>query len=97
MASEAPSSCPVCTHSATVTDWRPRLDWLVVEGCPCGGFFVWAPLIDGLRRLSAAERSDLAATIQGFRAMNHEPWLTSADGGIFGRPVILTERPDRPS
>jgi hypothetical protein len=98
MGSEARGSCPVCTGAATVTDWRPRLEWVVVEGCACGGFSVWAPLLeDRLRRLSPAERADLAATIQGFRAMNHEAWVTSADGGIFGRLVILTRRPERPS
>jgi hypothetical protein len=81
-----------------VTDWGPRLDWIVIEGCSCGGFFVWARLLEWrLPRLGRTERSDLVASIQGFRAMGQEPWVTTADGGIFGRLVILTERPDRPT
>jgi hypothetical protein len=32
LTSEA-GSCPVCGHRATVTDWHPGLDWVVVEGC----------------------------------------------------------------
>ena len=28
---------------ATGTDWRPRLEWAAVEGCPCGGFLVHRP------------------------------------------------------
>lgn len=96
MALEAADSCPICDHPATVTDWRPRLDWVAVEDCPCGGFFVWARLLEWrLPRLSPTARLELAADIPRFRAMNSEAWLTTADGGVFGPVVILTQRPDR--
>jgi hypothetical protein len=96
MARETPGSCPICNHAASVTDWRPRLDWVAVEDCPCGGFFVWARLLElRLPRLSPTERVALAADIPRFRAMNKEAWLTTANEGVFGPVVILTQRPDR--
>src|SRR5262249_625246 len=39
-------SCPVCRGSATLTDWRPALEWMSVEDCRCRGFFVWTRLLD---------------------------------------------------
>jgi hypothetical protein len=53
-----PLRCPVCEGPATLTDWRPRLDWMAVEDCPCGGFFVWTPLLDEgrLARLAPEDR-----------------------------------------
>src|SRR5438093_972836 len=30
--------CPFCGGPATLTDWRPGLEWMVVEGCRCHGF-----------------------------------------------------------
>src|SRR5262245_59263323 len=27
--------CPVCGVTATLTDWRPDMEWMAVEGCPC--------------------------------------------------------------
>jgi hypothetical protein len=80
-----------------MVDWRPTLSWLVIEDCSCGGFFVAADALEWrLPRLTTAARAELSSTIQGFRAMDREAWLTTADGGISGRLVIHTERPDRP-
>jgi hypothetical protein len=91
-------SCPVCRQPATVVDSRPSASWLVVEGCPCGGFFVAAEILEWrLPRLTTAGRMELSATIQGFRAMGREAWLMTADEGISGRLVIRIERPDRPT
>jgi hypothetical protein len=95
----APRSCPVCDHPATLTDWGPHLPWIGVEDCACSGFFVWAPLLDWrLPRLDRAEREALAANIRSVRAMGREAWLTCAEPDrLFGRLVILAERPDRPT
>ena len=76
-------------------DSRSGGGWFRVEGCTCGGFEVAAVALEWrLPRLSAAERSDLGATIQGFRAMGRAAWLTTVDGGISGRLVIRTRRPN---
>jgi hypothetical protein len=64
METTANRACPVCDYPATVTDWRPVARWLAVEDCPCGGFFLWKPLVD--RRLPALRdgvRDDLATWI----------------------------------
>ena len=90
--------CPVCQEPARVIDWRPGADWLAIDGCPCRGFFVTGAALDGrLPSLTPLEREELAARIQGFRAMDREAWLTTADGARDGRLVILIERPDRPT
>jgi hypothetical protein len=91
-------TCPLCSHPATVTDWRPRLDWITVEGCPCGGFFVEARILEGrVPGLTAADRVDFAVRVRVFRAMGHEAWWTTLDGTETGPLVIRGERPDRPT
>jgi hypothetical protein len=89
--------CPICGLPAIVTDWRPRLEWIVVEDCSCGGFFLWTGLPqDRLANLSAADRDDLAARIRKFRAMGHEVWGATTDGTPHGPLVVRTARPDWP-
>jgi hypothetical protein len=89
-------TCPVCGQSATVTDWRPSIDWVAVEGCSCRGFFVWAGVYEGrLATLSDGDRLDLAIRIRKFRAMGHEAWCTTIDGTPKGTILVRTERPDR--
>jgi hypothetical protein len=39
-------ACPLCGDPATIVDWRPSVDWVVVEDCPCDGFFIRAGLLD---------------------------------------------------
>jgi hypothetical protein len=91
------TACPLCVHSATMTDWRPGAEWIAVEDCPCAGFFVWAPLLtERVRRLAARNRQDLAHRIRAFRAMGHEAWLTTLDGTLTGALVVRTARPSRP-
>ena len=90
-------SCPICRQAATVTDWRPSVDWLVVEGCDCGDFFATASLFETrLPKLLEAERRELGARIRWFRAKGAEAWCTTSDGTQTGQLVILDERPDRP-
>jgi hypothetical protein len=41
MVTAAIASYALCARAATIADWSPVQDWLTVEGCTCGGFFVW--------------------------------------------------------
>jgi hypothetical protein len=93
LAPRSAGTCPLCEHAATITDWRPtHLDWLVVEGCPCGGFFVSAALFEHrLPRLSEAERQTLAARVRWFRAKGVEAWCTTPNGSVDG-PLDIRER-----
>jgi hypothetical protein len=97
MATAVPSPCPVCSRQATVTDWRPTLDWFAVEGCGCGGFFVWVRLLEGrLAGLTLAEREDLTRRVQWLRGRGREAWLVTVDGTLHGELVVRDVRPDRP-
>jgi hypothetical protein len=89
--------CPLCRGPAIVTDWRPGADWVAVEGCPCGGFFVLARVVEQrLPSLSMVDRPGLVRRIRAYRAAGREVWLTTADGDVEGPLVIRTARPDRP-
>jgi hypothetical protein len=91
----ASSTCPLCAYPATLTDWRPEgADWIVVEQCPCAGFFVWAPILERVRTLPVQDRQNLARRVRGYR-LRHEAWLTTTDGTIEGLLVVRTDRPDR--
>ena len=88
--------CPICRHAATVTDWRPSVDWIAVEECSCDGYFVRASVFTGrLPKLSAADRRELALRIREFRGMGHEAWCLTTDGTVDGPLLVRTERPDR--
>src|SRR5262245_28430387 len=88
--------CPICRYPATVTDWRPRVDWIAVEECRCNGFFALASVFEGrLPKLNAAERRDLSLRILKFRGMGLEAWCTTIDGTVDGPLLVRTERPDR--
>jgi hypothetical protein len=90
--------CPVCGGPATLTDWRPRLDWMAVEDCPCRGFFAWTPLLDEgrLTRLTREDRAILSQRVRHHRATESEAWLTTRDGTVMGALIIRTVRPDGP-
>jgi hypothetical protein len=89
-------ACPLCGQAATVTDWRPSVDWVVVEGCGCGGFFVSAPLFEGrLSTLSEADRRALALRIRWFRAKKREAWCVTTDGSGSGPLDIREGAPPR--
>src|SRR5262245_6617451 len=90
------SGCPLCAYGATLTDWRPAAAWIVVENCPCQGYFVWASIIARVRALPFKDRHDLSHRIRAFR-MRHEVWLATTDGTIDGPLSVRTERPDRPT
>ena len=89
--------CPVCGEAARHTDWRPRLPWVAIERCPCGGFFVEAVVLEWrLPALGARERRELSASIRGHRARRQEVWLTvdpDVSSGSTGRLTIRTRRP----
>ena len=85
--------CPICGVTATLTDWRPQIEWMAVEGCPCGGFLLWTSLLDDgqLARLTAEDRDVLSQRLRQHRATGSEAWLTA------GRTLIIRDqRPDRP-
>jgi hypothetical protein len=88
-----PGTCPLCGRAAIITDWRPtHLDWVVVEGCSCGDFFVSAPLFEHrLPRLAESERQALTSRIRWFRAKGAEAWCTTPDGSVDG-PLDIRER-----
>jgi hypothetical protein len=93
MVTTAPGTCVLCTRAATITDWSPVQDWLTVEGCPCGDFFVWA----GLWRqrfpgMPERERQELAARVRDSRAGGHEAWLSTEDGTLASSIVIFPLR-----
>jgi hypothetical protein len=89
-------ACPFCGRRATVTDWRPSVDWLVIEDCPCNGFFLWAGLPTArLTKLTRDTRKQLVLRVREFRARGREAWCTTEDGTETGPLVVRTERPDR--
>ena len=90
------STCPICHESATVVRGLADAAWYAVDGCACAGYVVAADVLEWrLSRLTAAERADLVATLQGFRAMGRDAWLSTGDGSISGRLVIRTQSPRR--
>jgi hypothetical protein len=91
--------CPVCAGLATLTDWRPRLDWMTVEDCLCRGFFVWTALLDEgrLARLTPKDRETLSQRVRHARDSGVEVWLTTRDRTKMGALLIRTGRPDRPN
>jgi hypothetical protein len=90
--------CPLCGLPASLRDWRPSVDWVVVEGCPCDGFFVSGSLLDErLPTLAAVDREELALRVRQFRAMKHEAWCATIDGTVGGTLVVRTTRPESPT
>jgi len=90
--------CPVCSVSATLTDWRPTSEWMAVEGCLCHGFFAWTPLLDEgrLARLTPEDRDTLSLRLRVLRSTQSEAWLSTRDGTVMGALIIRDQRPDRP-
>jgi hypothetical protein len=90
--------CPVCRGAATMTDWRPHLNWMTVEDCPCDGFFVWTPLLDDgrLDRLTQEDRETLSQRIRHLQGTESEAWLATRDGTVMGALILRTVRPDGP-
>jgi hypothetical protein len=62
-----------------VTGWQPGLDWVVVEGCPCGGYFVEGRVFtERLPHMTVVDRETLVLRIRSFRAQRVEAWLTTS-------------------
>jgi hypothetical protein len=91
--------CPLCEEPARVVDGLAPVEWLMIEGCPCGGFGAWADLVSArrLKYLHPVERGRLQARVRNLRALNQAAWLVTADGQLDGPLVVLAERTDRPS
>jgi len=89
-------ACPLCGSPATIVDWRPSVDWVVVEDCPCNGFLIRASLLDArLTTLPDEERQELGRRVREFRAAGLEAWCTTSDGGRALR--VSSVRPDLPT
>ena len=89
----------MCGLPATVSDWRPHVDWVAVADCPCGGYFVWTPLLDEgrLARLTPEDREILGQRLRHFRTTQTEAWITTRDSTVMGALIIRTVRPDSPT
>jgi hypothetical protein len=96
MVTATTASCAlcVCARAATIADWSPAQDWLTVEGCTCGGFFVWKGVWEfRIPNLTEGERQDLAVRVRSVRAKDREAWISTADGTLTGPLVIQADRP----
>ncbi len=92
MAGDGP--CLVCNAPATIADWTPSQEWLSVEGCGCGDFFISKGLW-GARLLSmqAPKREELAKCIRAWRAQGDEAWVTAAGNRMTGPIAIVSVQP----
>lgn len=96
MGADETRACPMCRQPARVTDWHPITAWLLIEGCSCGGYFVWKPLWERrIPELGDAEREELARRIREVRSREGEVWLTTRDGRVGG-PFVIAPDPTRP-
>jgi hypothetical protein len=78
----------------TIVDWRPLHDWLAVEGCRCGGFFIWSRVWTWrLPVLPPSKREAWAARVRTSRVGGREVYLSTADGTITGAITIFPKRP----
>jgi hypothetical protein len=67
---------------------------LAVDGCPCGGVFVWTPLLETrLPDLCADDRATLSSLIRSLRNTGREVWLRTSDDTPGGTLDIRRERP----
>jgi hypothetical protein len=85
--------CPLCGATATIA--YASDEWTAVTECPCGGFFVWGPLMPHLPRLPEAARTTLRAGIRALRRQGSEAWLSTRDGMLAGALVVLPGPPGR--
>ena len=94
MVTTADGLCLLCDAPATIADWTPIQEWLTVEGCGCGGFFIskglWA---SRMASMGALEREELAERIRTWRARGDEAWVTAAGNRVTGPIVIASVRP----
>jgi hypothetical protein len=86
-------SCALCTHPATVLDWTPLTEWVVVEGCLCGGFFIAKPLwAQRIPSMPPAEREELGTRIRSWRARGDEAWVAALHSSGNSPIVIVSQR-----
>ena len=90
--------CPVCEAPALVLDWSPSLEWLVIEGCACGGYRIRADLVATrrLKKLAPAERIGLQGCIHAMHASDRLAWVDTETGTMRGPLVVLTAQPGNP-
>jgi hypothetical protein len=96
MVTAALGLCALCATAATVTDWEPIQAWVAVEGCLCGGFFIWKTLWDGrLPGMAQAECQELTTRIREWRARGFEVWISTTDRTVHGALYLSSARPLR--
>jgi len=94
MRTTATDSCALCRHVATIAEWSPLPDWLTIEGCPCGGFFVRKAVGEfRLPHMTDVERQNLTFRVRSLRVKNREAWVSTADGTVNGPLVVESDRP----
>jgi hypothetical protein len=93
MVTTATEFCALCRHVVTIAD-GPFLDWLIIEGCPCGGYFVWKAVWEfRLPHMTDVERQNLTFRVRSPRVKNREAWIYTADGTVYSPLVVESERP----
>jgi hypothetical protein len=90
----AADSCPLCRQVAIVAAWSSGPDWLAIQGCPCGGYFVWRPVWQvRMPQLTDLERQNLTFRVRSHRVKYREVWVSTADGTVDGVLVVESHRP----
>ena len=87
--------CPVCEAPALMLDWSPSVEWLVIEGCSCGGYRVRADLVATrrMKKLLSGERSRIQALIHALHASGQEAWVDTETRTVRGPLVVLPVQP----
>jgi hypothetical protein len=86
------SRCPLCREPATLTDWRPVAEWIVVERCPCSGYYLWAAMVGRVGALADQERQGLEERVRDFRKSGHEAWVATTNDEVTGPFVVRTSQ-----
>jgi hypothetical protein len=96
MAPDPTLPCPLCGESARVIEPSDP-EWLLIEGCGCGGFGVWSDLVANsrLQNIGPDERGKLQARVRDLRALGRDAWLVTADGTLNGPLVVVTDQQGR--
>ena len=89
--------CPLCGEPARVIEPSDP-EWLLIEGCACGGFGVWSDLVAGrrLKHIGPDERGKLQARVRDLRALGRDACVVTADGTLRGPLIVAAGRQDRP-
>ena len=92
--SAAPDACLLCRQDAIIAAWSSNPDWLTVEGCPCGGYFVSRAVWQvRLLHLTDLERHNLTFRVRSLRLKHRQAWISTVDRTVDGPLVVDSDRP----